>query len=127
MQPGAPLPSTPRLCVIILGYLVIIAGALSTFSVPLLVTFLIIAAGGLVIDLASRRDYPAPRNTWRSMLVWIAGCTVIMGVLWLFGQDRVRQWTPHPAGYQIVWFFCLALFRHLRQILYPDASSPQAS
>ena len=126
MNPNAPIPSTPRLCVIILGYLITIAGAFSMFSVPLLATLLIIAAGGLMIDLVSRRDYPAPRHTWRSMLVWIAGSAVIMGVLWLIGEDRVRHWTPHPAGYQIVWFFCLNLFRHLRQIYHPVSSSPQA-
>jgi len=126
MPPYAPIPSTPRLCVIILGYLISMASALSMGSVPLLATFLITVAGGIVVDLASRRDYPIPRHTWRSMLVLIAGCVVIIGVLLLIGEDRVRHWTPHPVGYQLAWLFCLNLIRHLRQIYHPVSPSPQA-
>jgi hypothetical protein len=123
MKPNAPPPSATRLCVIFLGYLIAIAGALSFLSVPLYVTFLTFIAGLGVTALGAGRDYSAQVFTWRTWLVWIAGCAVLMGVLWLIGQDRIRHWTPHPAGYQIVWLVCLTVFRHLRQILPHGPSS----
>jgi len=123
MKPNAPPPSATRLCVIIIGYLIAIAGALSFLSVPVHVTFLTFLAGLCVAALGAGRDYAGRAFTRSTWLVWIAGCAVLMGVLWLIGQERIRLWTPHPAGYQLVWLVCLTFFRHLRQILYPDASS----
>jgi hypothetical protein len=127
MKSNAHIPSASRVCVIIVGYLIAIVGALSVFSVPLSVSFLTLVAGCGVTALASRRDYSAPSFTWRTGLFWVAGSAVILGVLWLIGEDRVRHWTPHPAGYQVVWLICLALFRHLRQIVHHDSSSPHAA
>ena len=117
MKSNAHLPSTLRLCVIIAGYLIAIAGALSMLSDPWYIAPLGMVMGLGVSAMGAGREYAAPRHTRRSVLVWIAGCAVILGVLWLIGEDRVRHWTPHPAGYQLAWFFGLEMCRHLRQIL----------
>jgi len=127
MKSNAQIPSASRVSVIIVGYLIALVGALSVFSVPLSVSLLTLVAGWGMTALASRRDYAAPRFTWRTGLVWVAGSAVILGVLWLIGEDRVRHWTPHPAGYQVVWLICLALFRHLRQIFHHDSLSPHVA
>ncbi|MCI0351589.1 MAG: hypothetical protein L0Z53_19375, partial [Acidobacteriales bacterium] len=100
---------------------------LSVFRIPLSVSLLTLVAGLGVVALASRRGYSAPRFTWRTALVWVAGAVVILGVLSLIGKDRVRHWTPHPVGYQIVWLVCVSMFRHLRQIFRDDLSSPYAA
>ena len=123
MKSNAHLPNALQVCVIVVGYLIAIFGALSVFRFPLAVSLLTLVAGLGVVTLASRRGYSPPRFTWRTGLVWVAGSAVILGVLWLIGEDRVRHWTPHPAGYQVVWLICLVLFRHLRQIFHHGASS----
>jgi len=120
MNSNAQNPSALRISVIIVGYLIAIVGALTMFSVPLSLTLLISVAGCGVTALASRRDYSGPRFTWRTVLVYVAGCAVILGVLRLIGEDRVRQWTPHPAGYQVVWIFCLTMFQHLRYLFHHE-------
>jgi hypothetical protein len=127
MKSNTPIPGAARVSVIIVGYLIAIAGALSVFSVPLSVSLLTLVAGCGVTALASRRDYSMPRFSWRTGIVWVAGSAVILGVLWLIGEDRVRHWAPHPAGYHLVWLICLALFRHLRRIFHHGSSSPHAA
>src|SRR5436309_1221793 len=92
-----------RICIMAVGWLVAIFGALSLFSVPLYFT-LLLAVGGTLIGTLVYRD--APAMTWRSWLVLIVGCVLIIGVLNTFGQDRIRHWTPHPAGYLPAWFGC---------------------
>ena len=121
------IPSASHVFVIVIGYLLAIFGALSMFRVSLSVSLLILVAGLSVVVLASRRGYSVPRFTWRTWLVWVAGSAVILGVLWLIGEDRVRQWTPHPAGYQGVWLISFCLFRHLLQIFHHDSSSSATS
>ena len=127
MTSNAHIPSASRVCVIVVGYLIALFGALSVFRLPQAVSLLMLVAGLGVVALASRRGYSPPRITWRTGLVWVAGSAVILGVLWLIGEDRVRQWTPHPAGYQVVWLICLSLLRHLRHIFHHDFSAPHAA
>ena len=104
-------PSPLRTCILVIGYLVAISAALSVFSVPLYVSFLLLVAGAVIGTLAYGA---APAMTWRSWLVLILGCAVILGVLNLFGQERVHHWRPHPAGYIVAWFVCFHAFRHVR-------------
>ena len=107
-------PSPVRTCILVIGYLVAISAALSLFSVPLYVSFLLLVTGAVIGTLAYRAT---PAMTWRSWLVLILGCVVILGVLNLFGQERVRYWKPHPAGYIVAWFVCFQAFRHVRFLL----------
>ena len=108
-------PSHVRICALIVGYLVALFGALSMSSVPVYISVVLVAAGGLAAALASR---PTPTMTnWRSWLVVVAGWAVILGVLLLFGEERVRHWKPHPGGYIVGWFVCFQAFRHLRHAL----------
>jgi len=127
MKSNAQIPSASRVSIIIVGYLIAIVGALSVFSAPLSVSLLTLVAGCGVTALASRRGYSAPPFTWRAGFVWVAGSAVILGVLWLIGEDRVLHWKPHPAGYQVVWLISFALIRHLRHIFHHDSSSPHAA
>jgi hypothetical protein len=110
-------PHPLRIGVIASGYLVAFFGALSTWSIPLLASLLALVGGLTVASLLARGNCAAPRMGWRTFAVWIAGSAVILGILFLIGEEKVRHWTPHPAGYQIAWFVCLSAFRHLRQIL----------
>lgn len=124
MKTVPQIPRVSRLTLLTAGYLTALAGALSFFSIPLSLTFSTLIAGCGVTALASRREYAPPRFTWRSMLVWIMGSAVILGGLWLAGEERVRYWKPHPAGYQVAWLISLSLFRHLLHILRPEPAVP---
>jgi hypothetical protein len=120
-------PSGLRIFVITVGWLLSLFGAFSVFSISLTATFLTLAAGGVVITLASRRVCPVPPPSGRDYLVWQGGGTaVIIGVLWLIGEDRVRHWTPHPAGYLPAWYFCLSAFRHLQSIARHESAPANA-
>lgn len=120
MKSNLTLPNAVHVGVMVVGYLIALFGALSLFRLPLGVCLLTLVAGGSVLALASRGGYSPPGLTWRTGLVWVAGSVLILGVLWLIGEDRVRNWTPHPAGYQTAWFVALSLCRHLRQIVRHD-------
>jgi hypothetical protein len=119
--------SRAAVSVIILGYLISIAGALSVFSVPVTVSLVTLLSGGGITALASRRDHSAPRFTLSMWIAWLVGSAVILGALWLIGEDTVRHWTPHPAGYQIVWLIVLTLFRHLHHIFRREVSTPSTA
>jgi len=104
--------SRRRICFLILGYLVTLAGCCFFFS--LLMVYLL--AAGCAIMVVASIGVPQPRVTWRSTVTATLGCAIIIGVLSLFGQDRVRTWRPHPAGYIPAWLLCLYAFRQLREI-----------
>jgi hypothetical protein len=129
MRSNPKIPSALRISIIVLGYLISIAGALSIFSglLPFFAPLLFLTAGGAVVALGSGPDFAAPRLNWCTGLVCFAGSAVILGVLNLIGADKVRHWTPHPAGYQIVWWICVCLFQHLPWIFRHDPPSPQAA
>ncbi len=112
-------PSGLRISILVVGYLVALFGALSIFSVQLYISFLLLIAGGVVATLALR---PTPAMTPRSWLVLLAGCVVILVVLYLFGEERVRQWRPHPAGYTPTWFVCFNAFRQIRRVVSHEES-----
>ena len=105
--------SWPRICALIIGYLVVLAGCCFFFSFRMLY---LLTIGSIIIVLASH-GIPQPPVSWRSTLVAAAGCLVITGVLALFGQDRIQNWRPHPAGYIPAWFLCVYAFRQLREIV----------
>ena len=109
-----------RVAIITIGYLITLAGVLSIFSIPISISLAMVMVGFAGTGLAARGVYAVPPVTWRVGLVWMAGSIVILGVLWLIGEDRVRHWVPHPAGYGVAWFICLCAFRHFRQIMHSE-------
>jgi hypothetical protein len=98
---------------LVIGYLVMLFGALSLLSVPLHVSFLCMIAGAIFLVISFQ---DAPAMTRRSWLVMIIGMAVVFGVLSLFGDARVRQWRPHPAGYIPAWIGLFHAFRHIRHV-----------
>jgi hypothetical protein len=107
-------PSVWRVSILVVGWTVAIAGALSIFSVPLYLSFVLLVGGTTLGALAYRNP---PPMTWRSWAMLIAGCVIIICVLNLFGQERIRHWTPHPAGYIPAWFVCFHAFQQMRHLL----------
>jgi len=113
-SPAAGNPPSPvRIALAVLGWILMLGAALSLLIVPFSVTFLLFAAGTVIVFVAFR---PSPPMTWRSWIAFFAGPVVIIAVLSLFGDDRIRQWRPHPAGYIPAWFICLNAFRHFRHM-----------
>lgn len=106
--------SWPRVCTLVIGYLLALAGCSLFFSLQMIY---LVLAGGLVMFFASR-GIPQPPVTWRSTAVAVVGCLVIIGILSLFGEDQVRQWRPHPGGYIPAWFLCFHACRQLRLITF---------
>jgi hypothetical protein len=95
----------------ILGYLLMLAGTLSIFRIPFYLSFLLITAGAAIGWLA---HCPMPVMTWYSWLILIGGCVVIFSVLSAFGTERIRHWSPHPAGYIPTWFMAFHIVRQIR-------------
>lgn len=114
LEKGGGNPTAFRIALWAVGWVVALAGALSTFSVPLYLTVLVLLFGALTSALAYPRT---PPMNWRSNVVLGLGGVLIIGVLELFGEERVRHWVPHPAGYIVAWFGCFYGFRQLRQLL----------
>jgi len=108
-------PSPLRIAFWAIGWVVSIAGALSLFSVPLYLTFLSLVLGTVTCALAYRST---PAMTWRSWFVLVIGSILIMVILSLFGEERIRRWIPHPAGYIPAWFGSFHAFRQLRHLLH---------
>ena len=102
---------------IAVGYFLALVGNLSVFRISLVASFLTLVIGFAIVALASREAYAPPRLTWRVGLVWLIGWVMILGILNLIGEDKIRHWTPHPAGYQTAWFICLFAFLHFRQLI----------
>jgi hypothetical protein len=114
-------PSWLRVCILVVGYLVTLGACFYFFSLEMIY----LAVAGLLIVFFASRGNPERRMTWGSTLIAFAGCLVIIGVLSLFGQDRIRHWKPHPGGYILAWFICFHAFRHFWGIFHnhqPDAS-----
>ena len=124
---AAGRPRSLHIAIIAAGYLIALFGAVSIFSVSLTISLLTTVAGCILLALASRHGYASPRLTWRTWLVWVVGTAMILGVLGLIGEDRVRHWTPHPAGYQLAWLICLCAFRHFRQICRHESAPTNAA
>jgi hypothetical protein len=103
-----------------MGYIISLVGVLSIFRMGMILWMFIYLAGMAVVVLASLNTYPLPKLTWRMQLVWIAGVIVIIGCLSYIGDDRIRNWTPHPAGYQLAWLICLVAYQHMRAIIQRD-------
>lgn len=114
------------LCIggVIAGYLVALFGALSVLSVRLYISFLILLAGSFLLMLASRSVRTLPKWTWQAWFVLIAGYVVIFAVLWLFGDERVRQWRPHPVGWILGWWILFHGFHYIRHILSGHGMDP---
>lgn len=102
--------SAPRVAVWAVGCAVAVAGALSTFNVPMYLSLLLLLAGSVILALAAPGT---PAMNWRAWLVFVSGSVLIIGVLNLFGEERIRHWIPHPAGYIPAWFVCFVGFRQL--------------
>lgn len=107
-------PFRLRIAVLAVGYGVALFGALSVFSFPFYVMLISFVAG--IMLCASVRLQP-PTLTRRSQFVLFAGMLVVYGVLCVFGNERVRQWRPHPAGYMPAWTVCFFAFRHFWHLL----------
>jgi hypothetical protein len=103
--------SWSRVAALGVGYFVTLAGVLSIFSIPLYTSLLLIAVGTVILLLSDRTKIPMTRSSW---LVLLAGCGLILCALALFGEDRIRHWTPFPAGYIPAWVACFHGFRHVR-------------
>jgi len=117
-------PSRLRMYAFLIGYLVALFGALSTFSVPLYVSFPSLLAGSGLVTLTfiTAPTLTGPIMTWRSWLVMILGWLVIFGILCLLGDARVRLWRPHPAGYLPAWLICFYAVRHIHfWLIHPES------
>lgn len=111
-------PSPLRAWGMTIGYSLCLFGALSTLSIPLYISFLAILFGGTLVILASpKKAYAVPPMTFRSWIFVIAGMAVIFAVLAFFGDDQVRRWRPHPAGYIPAWWICFHVCRQFRYML----------
>jgi len=99
-------------------------GALSILRTPLYVPLLFILIGGALAALASFRtpSMTPPPMTKLSWIVLLAGFGIVIGVLGVIGEDTVRHWTPHPAGYGVAWFACFQAVRHFRHIITTSVS-----
>ena len=106
--------SWPHIVALTTGYFVAIVGVLSFFSIPIYVSLVLMAVGTVISLLADRTNIPMTRVSW---IVLLAGCIMILCVLALFGEDRVRHWTPFPAGYIPAWFGCFHGFRHIQNLI----------
>jgi hypothetical protein len=98
-----------RVFMLVVGYLTVLAGCSLFFSLEMILLLLL---GFVVIIFASRR-LPQPPTTWRSVLFVLVGCVAIIGILSFFGDERIRQWRPHPGGYIPAWFACCSAFRQI--------------
>jgi len=107
-------PSRLRIAGLALSYAVLLLGVLSLFTVPLYVAAISFAGGVILFRVVSLRE---PTMTWSSWITVVAGMIVIFGVLYLVGEERVRQWRPHPAGYIPAWLVCFHAFRHIRHVI----------
>jgi hypothetical protein len=106
--------SRSRITAVALGYIVMLAGALSLFTLSFYSTFGLLAIGTAITLLSDRTSIPMTRTSWTLLL---AGFVVIFCVLSLFGQERIRHWTPFPAGYIPAWMAIFHGFRHIRHLL----------
>jgi len=104
-------PSPARIFFLGVGYVLALIGVLCVFTIPLYASLLVLVSGAVIGSLAYR---PTPVMTWQSWTVLIGGYALILGVLCLFGDEKVRHWTPHPAGYIPGWMACFYAFRHIR-------------
>jgi len=95
----------------VLGFAVLLFATLSLFSLPLYMTTISLVAGAILCAVVSIRQPTMTRSSW---IVLVAGMILIFGVLYLIGEDRVRHWRPHPAGYFPAWIVCFHAFRHIR-------------
>ena len=126
MSSVSPVASRSRLSVILAGYGVAIAGTLTLFSLPLWVSLLILVAGAGVTALGCRGIGSGPLFTSRTLLAWLAGSLLLLAVLSLIGEDRVRRWTPHPASFQPALWVVISMVRHLLHLRRHEAPAPSA-
>jgi hypothetical protein len=108
-----------RLCLLATGYALMLLGALSIFSAPLYISFLFLLVGAALSVFASFRtpSMTPPPMTKLSWVVLLAGSGILLALLNVIGENTVRHWTPHPAGYGPAWFACFQAFRHFRHII----------
>jgi len=116
-----------RIVVIAVGYFIALFGALSIFRIHQLWTLIILCAG-LVLVAVGQKGVNIPKiDARQNWFFWLAvrllGATVIVGILLLIGEDRIRQWTPHPAGYVPAWLILVQALQHL-QYFYRYVSTP---
>jgi hypothetical protein len=127
MEPNAPVSRYPfslGMGLILLGGIMGIGAALTTFSIPILATILLITTAIVPALIFKKLGFPSQCSFKRRMgLIWIAGCILIILVLSYFGNERIRQWRPHPAGYQIAWGFLLMTIYQIKDFcrIYPKA------
>ncbi len=106
----------PRLRILTsaLGYVLTCVGVLSIFTIPFYVSLILLASGAAMTVLSSPPKLPMTRY---SLIVWIAGCAAIIGILACFGQETIRQWRPFPGTYIPAWFVAFYGFRNVRHLL----------
>jgi hypothetical protein len=106
--------SWSRVVALAIGYIVTVAGVLSIFTIPFYASLVLMAVGAAITLLSDRTKIPMTGSAW---VVLLAGCVLIFCVLALFGQDRIRHWTPFPAGYIPAWFGIFHGLRHVRRLV----------
>jgi hypothetical protein len=108
-----------RLYLLVVSYVVMLVGVLSSMRAPMHVTVSLVLGGACLMMAAEFRTpslgHPAMRA--RDWMTVLAGMAVIIVVLNWIGEETVRHWTPHPAGYFGAWLFGYHVFRHFRQIV----------
>ena len=103
-----------RVVALATGYVVAVVGVLSIFTIPFYASLVLMAVGTVIALLSDRANISMTRSSW---IVLLAGCILILCVLALFGENRVRHWTPFPAGYIPAWFGCFNGFRQVRHLI----------
>ena len=106
--------SWARIAALAVGYIVAIVGVLSFLTIPFYASLGLMAVVTLIAFLSDDTKIPMPRNSW---IVLLAGCVLIISVLAFFGNDRIRYWTPFPAGYIPAWFGCFQGIRHVQHLV----------
>lgn len=106
--------SWSRIVALAVGYIIAMVGVLSFFTIPFYASLALMAVGTIIGLLSDRTKMPMTRSSW---VVLLSGCMLIFCVLAFFGEDRIRRWTPFPAGYIPAWFGCFQGFRHIRHLV----------
>jgi hypothetical protein len=119
-----------RIALIGLGFLVMMWGSLGTFPPSRMRLFSGLLLGLLMVLLASlsvatRYHRPSLRARLWFLALAVGGQFVILGTLDWIGEDRIRHWYPHPAGYGSAWFIFVCALYHLSGYHRQSPSDPK--